>query len=105
VCGLIFLKPALDRLLGIAAGAESGQKARLGRDLGPNDRRQDYLRSTLAMGAQGELVATPFEKQDSSMLSLMVRADCLVVRPPHDPARKAGALVDVLTFPAGRLTF
>jgi molybdopterin molybdotransferase len=105
VCGLIFLKPALDRLLGIGSGATPGQKARLARDLGPNDRRQDYLRSSLALGEAGELVARPFEKQDSSMLSLMVRADCLVVRPPHDPARKIGDLVDILTFPAGRLTF
>jgi molybdopterin molybdotransferase len=105
VCGLIFLKPALDRLLGLAPASGSPQKARLTRALGANDRRQDYLRSTLSRSETGELLASPFEKQDSSMLSLMVRADCLVVRPPHDPALAAGALVDILTFPAGRAGF
>ncbi len=105
VCGLVFLKPALDRLLGLEATPSPARKARLTRALPANDRRQDYLRSTLAHGQDGELLVTPFEKQDSSMLSLMVRADCLVVRPPLDPPLPEGAPVEILTFPGGRAAF
>ena len=34
--------------------------------------------------------ATAFPRQDSSMLSILVKSDCLIVRPPHAPAAKAG---------------
>ena len=35
------------------------------------------------------------------MLSLLARADCLVVRPPHAPPAAAGERVEALMFPAG----
>jgi molybdopterin molybdotransferase len=95
VCGLIFLRPALRRMLGLSTEEGLRQSAVLGRDLGANDRREDYMRAELAR-RDGALVATPFEKQDSSMLSHFARADCLVVRPPHAPAAKAGDTVQIV---------
>ena len=77
--------------------------ARLGVALGANDRRQDYLRARLARGTDGALEAFPFEVQDSSMMRLLAAADCLVVRPPHAPAIKAGSMVPIVTFPAEAL--
>lgn len=97
VCALVFLRPALNRMLGLPEPAASERPtARLGRDLEPNDRREDYLRATLTADASGRLIATPFEKQDSSMLSLLAKADCLVIRPPHAPAAKAGETVEIV---------
>ncbi len=61
-----------------------------------NDGRADHLRATLATGPDGLLVATPFPRQDSGMLSLLARADCLVLRAPHAPALPAGAEVEVI---------
>ncbi|MBM3478158.1 MAG: molybdopterin molybdenumtransferase MoeA, partial [Alphaproteobacteria bacterium] len=61
-----------------------------------NDRRQDYLRATLSRGPAGENVATAFARQDSSMLSLLAKADALIVRPPLAPAVRTGATVGVL---------
>jgi molybdopterin molybdotransferase len=100
VCALVFLRPALLRLLGVAPRDEE-EAAALGRDLPANDRRQDYLRATLAAGAAGPRVATPFAKQDSSMLSLLARADCLVIRPPEAPAAPAGETVPILRLGGG----
>jgi molybdopterin molybdotransferase len=96
VCAIIYLRPAMERMLGLAAQEAPQATARLGRDLGPNDRRQDYLRARLHRAADGELVATPFDMQDSSMLSRLAHADCLVIRPPHAPAAKAGERVVIL---------
>jgi molybdopterin molybdotransferase len=95
VCSLVFLKPAMERMLGLPETAVR-QTARLGRDLPENDRREDYLRATLATDEAGRLVATPFPKQDSSMLSLMAKADCLVIRPVQAPAARAGETVDIV---------
>ncbi len=98
VCGLLFLKPAIDVMLGLAATETPAETALLGRDLGANDQRQDYLRARLERRDDGELVATPFEKQDSSMLSSLVAAGCLVVRAPHAPPAEAGARVEIVRF-------
>jgi molybdopterin molybdotransferase len=49
-------------------------------------------------------VATPFDKQDSSMLSLMAHADCLVVRPPRAPAIQAGTIIDIIPLSGGCLS-
>jgi molybdopterin molybdotransferase len=103
VCALLFLKPALDRLSGVAPSAEAISTARLGVALAKNDRRQDYLRSRLARAADGTLEVFPFEVQDSSMMRLLAAADCLVVRPPDAPSIAAGATVPILPFPGGVL--
>ncbi len=97
VCALIFLRPAMYRMLGLAdpEGAER-RTARLGRDLPENDRREDYLRASLTTDASGRLVATPFPKQDSSMMSLMAKADCLAIRKPHAPAAKENDPIEVV---------
>ncbi len=96
VCGLLFLKPAIERLTGLAAAEAPPLRARLALALPANDRRQDYLRASLARAADGTLEARPFGKQDSSMMSLLARSDCLVVRRPHAPAAAAGDMVEIV---------
>ena len=105
VCALVFLKPVLDRLLGIDRPSATLETASLAADLQENDRRQDYLRATLSQGAGGDLRVTPFSRQDSSMLSRLAHADCLIVRPPHAPAAAAGEPVPVMRFHTDGLSF
>jgi molybdopterin molybdotransferase len=101
VCALLFLKPAIETMLGIAHEAAAPQTARLAVALAANDRRQDYLRARIRRAADGEIEVEPFNRQDSSMLSLLARADCLVVRPPLAPAAQAGERVPIVSFAAG----
>jgi molybdopterin molybdotransferase len=96
VCAVIFLRPVMETMLGVAPRDGPAMTARAGTDLGANDRRQDYLRATLARDADGDLVATPFGKQDSSMLSRLARADCLIVRAPDAPPAAAGSRVEII---------
>jgi len=103
VCALLFLRPALERMSGVANSEEAAPTARLGTALPKNDRRQDYLRSRLARAADGVLEVFPFEVQDSSMMRLLSAADCLVVRPPNAPAIAAGTTVPIVEFPGGAL--
>jgi molybdopterin molybdotransferase len=96
VCALIYLRPALRVMLGETSIDGGEEVAVAGRDLAENDSRQDYLRAKLSRDATGRPVATPFEKQDSSMLFLLQQADCLVIRPPRAPALAAGSAVPIL---------
>ena len=54
-----------------------------------NDLRQDYVRARIEE-IDGQLVASPFAIQDSSMLRTLADANGLVVRPPFAPALAAG---------------
>jgi len=105
VCSLVFVKPSIEKLLGVVE--QSGDKtfAVLSTPLLANDLRQDYLRAKLHMGNDGVLTVTPFQKQDSSMVSLLAASDCLIVREPHSPAALAGDKVAILQFPKGMDSF
>jgi molybdopterin molybdotransferase len=90
VCAFLFLLPLIRRLAGRSDIEPRPEPARLGRDLPANDERADYLRATLADGPDGP-VATPLPTQDSSLMAPLAKADCLLIRPPHAPAAKAGS--------------
>ncbi len=96
VCGLIFLRPALAAMLGQDSSTEPAARALLGAALDENDRREDYLRARLGRDESGNLIATPFERQDSSMLSYLAHADCLIVRAPHAPPAARGDPVRII---------
>lgn len=105
ISSLLFLRPAIEQMLAIASPPEPMTRARLGVNLGENDRRQDYMRATLSKDDDGELVATPLGKQDSAMMAGFAKADALIVRPPFDPALSAGDRVNVMPIPAACATF
>lgn len=91
VCGVLFLVPLLRRLAGRSDLGPDTESAVLGCDLPANDERTDYLRAELALRPDGSLVATPFRVQDSSMLSPLAKAGCLVIREPYAPSAAAGS--------------
>jgi molybdopterin molybdotransferase len=96
VCALLFMKPALERMVGQPGDLIATQPARLAVDVKANDLREDYVRSRLARAADGSLTVEPHPVQDSSMLSVLAWSSGLLVRPPHDPGRKAGEVVQVI---------
>jgi molybdopterin molybdotransferase len=95
VAAAVVLRAAVNVMLGLDAGITL-ESAKLGRDLGENDQRQEYMRASLSVDANGDLTATPFDKQDSSMLARFREADCLVIRPAFAPPAKAGTLVEII---------
>ncbi|MEX0808096.1 MAG: gephyrin-like molybdotransferase Glp [Dongiaceae bacterium] len=101
VCSTIFLRPALALLEGVADPVVPRERARLGKDLPENDRREDYLRARLERTEEGGLVATAFDRQDSSMLSFLAGADCLIARAPLAPALKAGSEIEIVPLAGG----
>jgi len=98
VCALLFLAPLIDVLCGRTPD-DSTESATLGGPLKANDERQDYIRARMAT-RRGELpAAIPLPVQDSSMLSVLATADCLIVRQPHAPAANAGEPCRVIRLP------
>ena len=105
VTSAIFLKAAMAVMLGLDDHDAAPATALLGRDLEANDFRQDYLRAVLSTDADGNLVATPFERQDSAMMERLAKADCLVVRPPEAAAAAKGERVEIIALGGGMVAF
>lgn len=97
VCAHLFLEPLVTRLAGLADPVRM-KKAVLAKDLPENDQRQDYLRGTLETGGDGQLIATPSERQDSSLMKVFADAHCLIIRPPFAPPAQSGSVCDVLVL-------
>ncbi len=100
VCGLIFVKPALNAMLGIYEKSEL-MSAPLATSLPRNDRRQDYLRGYWVQLDDGSRAVMPASIQDSSMLSVFTHSEVLIVRPPNAPAVAEGSLTNILPIPDG----
>lgn len=96
VCGLLFLKPLIHKMLGRPQTTDRPQMATLDAPLPQNDRRQDYVRATVTEDEAGRLRVTPFGRQDSSMLNLLASSGALIIRAPHAPAADIGADVAIL---------
>lgn len=96
VCATIFLRPLLAALLGLPP-EKARESAILGADMGENDQREDYVRATIRRDGD-MLVATPFSRQDSSMLATLAASDGLIVRPPNAPPATAGSRVPIVLF-------
>ncbi|NEI69313.1 molybdopterin molybdenumtransferase MoeA [Rhizobium lusitanum] len=90
VCGLLFLEPLIRKLASLPPVRREGV-VRAAVPLAANDQRQDYMRAMLKKDDDGGWLAEPFSKQDSSMMKVFSRSDCLIVRPPHAPELEPGA--------------
>jgi molybdopterin molybdotransferase len=99
VCAVLFLSPLIRKLSGRRDIGPLTEPACLGSALGANDERADYMRATLRREEDGSLVATPFSEQDSSMMQVLARADCLLIREPYAPAKPAGAPCRIVKLP------
>ncbi len=95
VCGQVFIVPAVQMMLGLGSGLPEQVAGRLSVDVEENGPRMHYMRARVERGPEGWLCA-PFDRQDSSLLSVLAAADGLVVRPPFDPARGIGDKVEFI---------
>ncbi|WP_289150163.1 gephyrin-like molybdotransferase Glp [uncultured Salipiger sp.] len=93
VCGHIFIAPVIRVMLGLGAAPAERKSAVLAAPLGPNGPREHYMRARVT--PEG---VRAFERQDSSLLSILGEAGGLIVRPPRDPAREAGETVEYVPF-------
>lgn len=95
VCGHLFLLPMVRAMLGDPAPAQQPRQARLAVDLPANGARAHYMRARLVPG-DGMPGITPFDRQDSALLSILGQADALLLRPVDAPACRAGDTVPYL---------
>ena len=97
VCGHLFLLPMLRAMLGLSDCAPPVLRAQLAKDQPANGPRSHYMRARLTP-TDGLPLITPFERQDSALLSILTEANALLIRPVNDSARRFGDLVEYIAI-------
>jgi molybdopterin molybdotransferase len=95
VCGHVLLRPAIRYMLGFGKQALGQETVTLARNISANGPRAHYMRARLQV-IDGVPICTPFDRQDSSLLSVLSQADVLMVRVPNDPEKSAGDAVNII---------
>lgn len=91
VCGHVFLAPVIRKLQGLGEQAAPRSTAKLAKAIGTNGPREHYMRAF-----QDHTGVTIYDRQDSALLTVLAQANCLVIRPPNDPARHAGDSIEII---------
>ena len=98
VCSLIFVNIAIRKMLGDNSYFPLLENGILNGNMSKNDKRLDFVRAKSSYN-NGVLNVTPFNLQDSSMITNFSRADCLIVRDPFEKSVSNGENVKVLKIP------
>ncbi|KRS17474.1 gephyrin-like molybdotransferase Glp [Roseovarius indicus] len=91
VCGHVFLAPMIRLMLGLGEAPAPRRSARLAQDIDKGGPREHYMRATVA---DGTILAE--DRQDSSLLSVLARANALMIRPPDDAPRAKGETIEYI---------
>ncbi|WP_299042353.1 gephyrin-like molybdotransferase Glp [uncultured Tateyamaria sp.] len=91
VCGTVFLTPMIRVMQGLGRAAVQRVQLPLAAPLAANGPREHYMRARVDGGAVADAGL-----QDSSLLTVLAEANALIVRPPGDPARAVGDMVDIV---------
>lgn len=91
VCGHLFMLPMIQRMLGLPDEDPQVSQTTLAAPLAANGSREHYMRAKLTPDG-----ITAFDRQDSSLLSVLADANALIIRPIDDPARQIGDAVAYL---------
>ena len=91
VCGTIFVAPVVKAMLGLGATPPARMQAPLAKPVGKNGPREHYMRAQLT--PEG---LEAFDRQDSSLLTVLADADALLIRSPHASAAEAGEIAEYI---------
>ena len=97
---LLFVRPAIERMLGRAVPGAPGGRAILSGDIELKPGRTQFLRGVLADGGPA-LKVSPYDDQRSGVLRSMVRSRVLIVVPPDVRRIDSGREVEII-FMDGR---
>lgn len=91
VCGTIFIAPMIRAMVGLGRNAAPQRSIALSAPIGANGPREHYMR-----GFADVTGVRSADQQDSSLLSVLSQSNVLIARPPNDPARGIGEMVEIV---------
>ena len=97
VTAVLFLKPAIETMLGDKRQMPDSLFAKLTHPLGANGPRETYLRALLSITPdKSPWTVKAYDRQDSSLTTVMAEANALLRRKAGAPAAREGDLVECI---------
>ncbi len=97
VCSIIFLRAAIKKILGLKNFFPDIHDGILDGELEKNDQRLDFIRACFNKKNKNKII--PFKKQDSSMINVFSKCDCLIIRKPFEKKSKKNTQIKFIKFP------
>lgn len=97
VCSLLFLKAAINKLFGTKDFFPEIFEGSVKKELKKNDNRMDFIRAIYDKKDKNKI--EPFDKQDSSMMNVFSKCDCLIVRKPYEEKKQPFDKINYIKFP------
>ncbi|MDC3063668.1 molybdopterin molybdotransferase MoeA [Alphaproteobacteria bacterium] len=97
VCSLIFLRASINKILGVNKFFPDLHIGILNGELKKNDQRLDFVRAYFDKNDKNKII--PFSKQDSSMINLFSKCECLILRKPYEKKALKDTKVNFIKFP------
>ncbi|MDE0112120.1 MAG: molybdopterin molybdotransferase MoeA, partial [Albidovulum sp.] len=95
VCAHVFGVPLIAAMLGLGSKRRARKLGRLVNPLGSNGPREHYMRALVENETAYPFLRV-FQRQDSSLLSVMASANALAIRPSYDAALKTSADIEFI---------
>ena len=98
VTAQVFLKPLIQAMNGFQSPVQKTVSALVTTAMPASTWRTEYIRASAQVDENGSLQVTPYPRQDSSLITPFITANCLLVRHPEKQALSVGDKVEVLFF-------
>ena len=92
----VFLKALIDQLINIAEPSNTYTNARVTHPMKAAAWRAEYIRAHAAIDDNGVVQVTAIPRQDSSILTPFLTANCFLVRNPEAPALEPGDTAKIM---------
>ena len=98
VCSKLFIVSLIRKMLGKKLETLITRKALLSKDIEvPISQREHYMRAFTYQNGATQYVK-PFSKQDSSLHSVLIKSNCLLIIPPGSSSNFKDQIVDIIDF-------
>ena len=95
VCAQLFIVPLIKELFNFKKKSHEVLIAYLNSDIPRNGSRMHFMRGTLSL-INDKNIVTPKKKQDSSLVKTLQESNCLIIRPPFDHAKIKGDKIEII---------
>lgn len=98
VCSKLFIVSLIKKMMGFKRNGLCTRSALLYEDIeNSNSKREHYMRAYAFQKGTNHYVK-PFPQQDSSMHSVLIKSNCLLIIPPFSPPKIKGDIVEIIDF-------
>ena len=98
VCTRLFIVTLIRKMLGGRQNKLHTRKALLSEDLKVSKSHREHYMRAFTFQKRTTIYVKPFSRQDSSLHSVLIKSNCLLIIPPYSAPLKKGSIAEIIDF-------